>query len=110
MQSKNDAVWVEGRLRQRPYYEKDESGKNKGPRHGYFHWIRASKVYLLQHFPQVVRQGEQYLIPAGPWDRLSAAMNSGGPPEMSQEEFDEIFQKIEERKERFGKNKPPKRH
>lgn len=97
--AKKDPVWVWGKLKQRPLRDQDRKGNMKG----YWWSIRLERIYFIPDLPKAVRHGDQYLIPAAEFDRLSTQFNSGGPPEMDMDDFAAIWESLEENKKRLSK-------
>ena len=85
---KGDAVWVYGKLMSR-------SSRHGGPAGSFFFWIHCTNLFFIPEVPRAKRAGDKYLVDAEAYDRLMAVHNSGGPPEISYEQYQEMLDQLE---------------
>lgn len=90
--AKGDAVWVFGRLLSRTKH-------HGGPEGSFFYWINCFKLFFVPEMPRATRHGDKYLVDADHYDRLMAIHNSGGPPEVSYEQYHALLEQLDAGKE-----------
>lgn len=87
---RGDPVWLYGALDSRRVKWADGTRM--------FYYFVARDVYFVPEIPNKVRQGKNYLVPAEPFDRFTAAFNNSGYPHISDEDFERILGELEEAK------------
>lgn len=88
---KGDAVWMFGKLLSR-------SARHGGAPGTFFYWMHCYRLFFIPEIPRAERQGDKYLVDADKYDRLMAVQNSGGPPEVSHEQYQLLLDQLEDSK------------